>query len=191
VACMHYQYEGWKAFDKEIIYPRCSDTYDYISRKGIEPLGLIRISADMNEMKNVIPFERLKSYVEKGISFKEMSEMVKMITVSTFQTQQDSIVKWVLSNKMPFTILNSAAMDCMKSRELDKAVEIAKLQAMLNPTNANSWDTLGEAYYFKGEIDVAKHLGSKSRLIDSNYTSGGIEVWAKDLKEASDKWKEK
>jgi hypothetical protein len=65
---------------------------------------------------------------------------------------------------------------------------MARLQALLLPSDPNSWDTYGEVYWFLGETALAKRYEAQSRRIDANFKAGGEEAWKRDLEEYRKKW---
>jgi len=76
----------------------------------------------------------------------------------------------------------------LRKKELQKALSFARLQTLLNPADPNSWDTFGEVYYFMGETELAEYYEKQSKKIDPEYTTGGMEVWKKDLEDHQKIW---
>ena len=108
--------------------------------------------------------------------------------MATLTTQSDKVIKSMMDKKMPNSIILGAVYTSLKKNDLEKALAVAKIFAFMNPSDPNVWDTLGEAYYFLGEKQLAKKYEIQSKRIDKTFTQGGESSWEKDLKEYSQQW---
>ena len=103
---------------------------------------------------------------------------------------RDGTLSAIASRTSTSRILNTLVYRELGARNLEMAVELAVLQALMNPSSANPWDTLGEAYYFLGEVEIAREYERHSREIDPDFTAAGEAVWAEDLAEYQKRWAE-
>lgn len=62
--------------------------------------------------------------------------------------------------------LNALGYQMMQLNEIDRAIEYFKMNVEKNPDNANVYDSLGEAYYNKGEKEKAIKNFKKSLSLD-------------------------
>ncbi len=53
--------------------------------------------------------------------------------------------------------LNTYGYQLINSNNLDKAIEIFILNTNRHPKSANTWDSLGEAYFTKGDKKKCNH----------------------------------
>ena len=113
-----------------------------------------------------------------------------LFTEAELSTQTDSILKYLMAEHMPYSIINMAVYATLQHKELRKALALARLQALANPADPNVWDTYGEVYYFLGENKLAKKYELQSKRIDKAFTEGGELTWNKELGEFKKKWAE-
>jgi predicted Zn-dependent protease len=126
--------------------------------------------------------------LREGITMGSLESEVLNLSEEALVRKSDSIIKELMADGVPVGILNSAVYTALGRHELQKALALARLQALANPSNANAWDTFGEVYYFLGETELAAKYERQRTRIDSNFTGGGMEVWKKDLEEYRKRW---
>ena len=95
----------------------------------------------------------------------------------------------IIDNNIPPSLINTAVYTLLRDNKLSKALAIARLQTLLNPSDANSWDTYGEVYYFLGNEQMALFYEKQSTKVDPGFSGGGLEVWKNDLESYKKIWK--
>jgi tetratricopeptide (TPR) repeat protein len=68
--------------------------------------------------------------------------------------------------------LNNPGYQLMAAKQLDKAIEIFKLNTEAHPKSSNVYDSLGEAYMNKGLKDLAIKNYEKSLELDPSNANG-------------------
>jgi tetratricopeptide (TPR) repeat protein len=108
-------------------------------------------------------------WIEKSI---KMNRNAQNLVVKSRLLQQKSEIaksKEVIDEaiKMADIIqLNAIGYQLIASGDVDKAIEIFKLNVERNPKDANVHDSLGEAYKIKGEKELAIKSFKKSLTLD-------------------------
>ena len=189
-ACMYNKWEGDPVDGKEMLTGREEDLHRFMLSKGIKPEYLIRLSNEKKEVNDMQPFAGLENVVLNGIKGSDIMKELMSIEQKSLDEDPDAILQDIIKKKIPSSIVNSTVYSLLRKKELKKALSFARLQALLNPADPNSWDTYGEVYYFLGETELALYFEKQSKKIDPEYTSGGVEVWKKDLEEHQKIWED-
>jgi hypothetical protein len=190
-SCMYQRLGGRKVRGKEMISTRVEDLTAFLNNKNISPDYLITTDAWFDDEHGLSSGDTLKKMIREGIGMTELEREVLSMPGSLLVNNTDSVLRHLIRSTMPVSILNSAVYTSLRKQDLQKALAIARIQALYYPADPNSWDTFGEVYYFLGEYDLAKRCERQSRLIDKNYTQAGEESWKKDLEEYKKRWQKK
>ncbi|MGN6567919.1 MAG: hypothetical protein ACTHJ0_08205, partial [Flavipsychrobacter sp.] len=190
-SCMFQRFAGYKAKGKEIISVRAEDLEKFIKGKNIDPDYLITTDTYWDDATGMVPGDTMRMMFKKGIGMYVMENELLQIDEQTLSLKSDSIINYLLSNDIPGGILNGAVYTALKKNELKQALALARLQALINPANPNSWDTYGEVCYFLGETRLAKRYEAQSKKIDKEFTQGGEATWKQDLEDFRKLWAEK
>jgi tetratricopeptide (TPR) repeat protein len=67
---------------------------------------------------------------------------------------------------------NQAGYDLMNSKQMESALFVFQLNTKLYPKSANTWDSLGEAYWKSGKTDKAIEYYNKAIELDPNGATG-------------------
>jgi len=180
-ACMYKKWMGEPVDGKPVLSGREENLYAFISSKNINPDFIIRLPNEKSEPNDMQPFSGLSSVNHNGIRSADIMNNYLAMDALSLKENRDEIVKEALLKNIPASIFNSCVYTELRKKELGRALSFAVIQSMINPSNANSWDTLGEVYYFLGETDIAKSYEKQKQIMFPNYTDGGEEVWKKDL----------
>lgn len=81
----------------------------------------------------------------------------------------DAIHKTVKRNKS--NVLNRVGYTFLQEKSIENAIKVFKESVKLFPKDANSWDSLGEAYFFKKDRVKALKAYKKALELDPNSTS--------------------
>jgi C-terminal processing protease CtpA/Prc len=81
----------------------------------------------------------------------------------------DAINKTAKGNKN--TLLNKIGYAYLKEKSVENAIVVFQENARLFPANANTWDSLGEAYFINHDKENALKSYKKALAIDSNLES--------------------
>lgn len=189
--CMYSKWNGQPVEGKTLITGREADLHKFIASQHLKPRFLIRLAKEKTEANDMQPFEGLENNIKNGISAQSIAARYKILDTQTLNSKQDSLIKAIIQNNIPVSIFNSLAYNSLKEQDFPKALAFAKIQMLVKPFDVNSWDTLGEVYFFAGEEYLATQCEKQCKLLDSAFNSGGKEAWKKDLEEYSKGWKTK
>lgn len=187
--CMFTRWRGEPIEGRELITGRVEDIERFLDRTQLKPACFLRGSGDQEEAKGMIPYATFTNLVGHGIRSTEIAQKYLTLTPSQLTFKKDSIIEVLRSSKVPTSFINSAIYASLRTQQLSKALDLAQIQIALAPDDPNSWDTLGEVYYFLNDREVARILEKQSRRISPTYTQGGEKVWQSDLEEYRKQWK--
>ncbi len=187
-ACMYNKWEGDPVDGREMLTGREEDLHKFLSMKGIKPEYLIRLSKEKKEVNDMQPIGGLENVILNGIKGSDIMKGFMETDQSKLDEAQDEMLRDIIKKNIPASIINSTVYSLLRKKELKKALSFARLQTLLNPTDPNSWDTYGEVYYFIGETELAAYYEKQSKKVNPEYSTGGMEVWKKDLEEHQKIW---
>lgn len=187
--CMFTRWRGEPIEGKELITGRMEDIERFLERTNLKPECFLRGSGDQEEAKGMIPYAVFANLVDHGIRATEITRKYLAFTPQQLRLKKDSIVHVLRDHKVPTSFINSAVYASLRKQQLIDALNLAQIQIALAPDDPNSWDTLGEVYYFMNDREVAKIHEKQSRRISPTYTQGGEKVWHADLEEYRKQWK--
>jgi hypothetical protein len=187
-ACMYNKWEGEPVEGKEILTGREEDLNRFLLAKNLRPDFLIRYNKEKNREDDMQPISGLEHVVTNGIRSAEIANRFMDISQSRLDDSLDAVVSEIIEKKIPPSFINTAVYSLIRKKELKKANSFAIVQSMLNPSDPNSWDTLGETYFFLGNIELARHYEIQTKKISPEFTDGGFEVWQKDLEDFTKIW---
>ncbi|MBE2216963.1 MAG: hypothetical protein IAE90_02090 [Ignavibacteria bacterium] len=187
-ACMYNKWTGEPVEGKEMLTGREEDLHRFLSEKNIKPEHLIRLNNEKNLPGNLQPYSGLEDVVNNGIRASDILNRYLLLNEQELKDRFDAITDEIINNNIPVSLMNTAAYQMIRLNDLARALVFAKLQAMINPSDPNSWDTLGEVYYFMGKLESARKCSKEAKEIDPNFNQGGEKVWEEDLKEYQKIW---
>lgn len=190
-SCMFQRFAGYRVLGKEMISTRVEDLDKFITARQLSPAYLITTDTYWDEAGGYVPGDTLRRMMQTGIGMSALAKQLLRFDEDVLSTKTDSLLQYLMDNRIPYSIVNMAVYEALRRNELGKALGIARLQVLLNPSSANSWDTYGEVYYFMGELKMAKKYEAESRRIDKSFEQGGEAAWKQDLESYRAGWAEK
>jgi hypothetical protein len=178
---------GTKIKDKELIYNRLFDLNKFLSIKNIQPSYFTRYIED-EKTDGLVPYTELEQVLKNGISNEEVKKTYLPIKENMSEMECNLIITNLIKHKIPNGIVNTMVYDFLLKKELKKALTLAKIQTLINPADANVWDTYGEVFYFLGDTTTASFYAKQSQLINPDYKDGGGDVWKEDLESFQKLW---
>jgi hypothetical protein len=180
---MYNKWTGENVEGRELLTGREEDLHRFITSRKLNPGSLIRLSREKKDQNDMQPYAGLKQVVEHGTSAAKLSERFLALDARTIRASRDSILRSVARGNIPASVINRAAYSAATANNLAKAVELAHLQALVAPSDPNTWDTLGELYYAAGDTLMARSFGKLARLVSPAFDGGGEEAWRKSIAE--------
>jgi hypothetical protein len=190
-SCMYQRLAPAKGKRKELVSPRVEDLGKFLLTRHILPQYLLCTETFFDEANGMTTYDTLLSIMAHGVTFSSMENQIYTIPEETMMLKSDSIIKYIMKAGFPQSILNRAVFIALNKHEQKKALAIARLQALMNPSDPNAWDTFGEVYYCMGEKELAKMYEMQSKRIDKNFNQGGEKTWETDLRDFQAKWEKK
>lgn len=185
-ACMYWRLNT-QIDGRELIYERLLDLNKFLTRKNIQPLCFTRYVEDA-KTNGLVPFTAFTEVLKNGISNEEVKNTYLPITENMSEKACNLIISNLIKHKVPNSIINTQVYEYLYHKELDKALSLAKIQTLINPADANVWDTYGEVFYFLGKIELAKYYEKQSHMINPDYKDGGEVAWKEDLESFQKLW---
>lgn len=190
--CLHsscmFQRFGSKVKGKELLTARTENVAKFLSSKKLQPKYILTTDRFQEEGSGAISGDTMRMMIASGIGMSEVLGDVLALTEDAMNSRTDSVLTYLIDSHIPATVMNSAVYDRLRAGDLGKALALARLQAMLSPSDANAWDTYAEAHYFLGNITLAKRYSAESKRIDKS-APGGEESWKQDLELFRKNWK--
>lgn len=187
-ACMYTKWTGEPVDGKQVLSGREENLYNFITSKNINPDYLIRLTNEKSEPNEMQPFDNLSDVNQNGIRSADIMSKYLALDALSLKQNRDEIVKEALLKKIPASIFNNCVYSELRKKQLDRALSFAIIQTMINPSDANSWDTLGEVYYFMGETEIAISYENQKKKMFLSAEGGGVVVWQKDLEQHKIMW---
>ncbi|MEO5931621.1 MAG: hypothetical protein ABIR47_16925 [Candidatus Kapaibacterium sp.] len=186
-SCMFQRLEGTSVKGREMISSRVEDLNRFMLSKHINPRYIITTDTYWDDANGMASGDTLRAMFQSGVTMSGLENEVIDMEETALVMKSDSIITYLAENHIPFSILNGAVYSALAKQDLRKALALARLQALYNPSDPNAWDTFGEVYYFLGETKLARKYEIQSTRINKDF-KGGEEIWKKDLEDFRKKW---
>ena len=97
--------------------------------------------------------------------------------------------KFGYSMSVPEVMVNQIGYQHLFADEMDKAIEVLKIQVERYPESANPYDSLGEAYERAGKLDLAVPMYEKAAAIGKKNNDANAALFQTNYQRAADKLK--
>jgi len=174
---------------KDYLYSdRLTDLHRSITSRNLTVDNFIKLerfkSLESKSVGHVFTYDYFTKHIQNGKSLHQrVSDFTNLSSIDLL-TQRDSILLDAINKKLNPEIINSAVYDCIKNKQFEKAVALAQILNLFSPGELNYIDTMGEAYYDAGDMEMAKYYDSILKKKDAKFT-GGIESWEQNRKSGS------
>lgn len=174
----------------EFVYnDRVTDLDKAISSRHLPVEHLIKLTAEYD--KNSKTYRQPAFANTYFTEFKQhgtpMHAVVKKYSdcdLSLLTSGQDSILNHLVEKKISAQIINSTVYSCIKHKEYQKAVAWARILNLYQSGDFNFIDTLGEANYFLGNLEMAKHYSALLFQSDAIKFPNAIKTWEQNKNES-------
>jgi hypothetical protein len=187
--CMYTRYSGPPVQGRELLTRRSEDLHAFIRKRGLAVASLLRTAREPSPADQLLPFSELRRIVDEGVRARDLLALYRALPLETLRRRRTELTVELVRDGIPGPLLNDLAFEALGTGDLERALELATLQALVNPSDANAWDTLGEAHYFLGAVEVARAYEQQSRRIDPSLHRGGESAWKRDLEQLRAGWK--
>lgn len=131
----------------------------------------------------IFPISHFQNVLEHSWHRLELSKHFQNMSYETLTTKRDSILNYLIESDIYHIVLNHAVYELIDKKEYQKAVALAQILVNYEPNRMNEIDTLGEAYYNNGQIDIAKHYDSILKKAEPKTEDLGLAMWEKNKKD--------
>jgi hypothetical protein len=166
VGCLYTRWAGPPVLGRELVTARAEDLDRLLRDLGVESASLLRVVDEPPGTDPRWPRAGLAELVRTGVTSREIGERYRALPVATLRSERDRLVREAVRDGIPGSIFNGLAYEAMAAGDLPRARELATLQVLLVPGDANAWDSLGEITHAAGDPDVAARYGRHSRTLD-------------------------
>lgn len=186
--CMYRRGGSTQVGGKDLISSRNVDLQRFLSSKQLPIEQLARLYLEPDSVGQLLPFSGLAETIQNGVTLQELAAPFQALETDSLLAARDRLLADAARDGLPASLFNRLVFAELQRQDLPRARIFAELQILLNPADANAWDTMGEVHYFAGRGDLASHFEKQSTRIDSSYTGGGAEVWQQDLETHRKQW---
>jgi hypothetical protein len=150
--------------DKNLKVENTLQLYKFRFENGLRKLPIFPISYHQNVLEH--------SWHRWGLS-----EHFQNMSYEELTTKKDSILNYLIESDIYHIVLNHAVYELINKKEYQKAVTIAQILVTYEPGILNEIDTLGEAYYNNGQIDIVKHYYRILKNSKKKTEGLGLAMW--------------
>ncbi len=192
-SCMVYLQDLHKnhGFKGTIYSGRITDVNELITDRNLQVESTMQLYDFRYENEKrklpIFSLSFLQNVIEQGWSRKELSEHFQNMSYEELTIKRDSVLNFIIENRIYTVVLNHAVYSLIEKKEFQKAVALAHLQMIYRPDSANLIDTYGEACYFNGQMDMAKHYDKILKKLKPDDDGYGLVAWEKNKKESLNK----
>lgn len=167
--------------EKGFVYSgRLLDVKRAVESRSLTVTELIKLGRPEKELGQFVPpvftYAYFTDYMNAGRSMAEASAEFVKLPLHSLSTAQDSLLNDMARRGMSSQILNQAVYTCIKDKQYEKAVALARLLNLYYPGVPSYIDTMGEAYYNKGDKTLAEYYNKVLLNIDPKF-NGGLKAW--------------
>ncbi len=167
---------------KFVYNDRVSDLGKAISSRQLEVSHLIKLSAEYDRtakaFKSVVFSQAYYAAFRKhGTPMHQVVKVYSACPQEKLANRQDSILHYLVENRVSPGIINSTVYACLRERQWEKAIGWAKLLNLYRAGDANYIDTLGEACYRAGDSRLANYYSELLSSLDARNFPDALRVW--------------
>lgn len=170
-----------------VVSRRQLDIHAFLTDAPKSITQLVRYQQEASTHQTFIPTTELHHLIRTGITGKELAAPYQAMSTEQLLLAQDQHITQALTDGIPGVLFNGLVFETLGQKQFDRALQFAKLQTHINPTDPNAWDTLGEVYFLMGNTSVARVYEKMSQQLDPEF-SGGVKMWEKDLEQLEQQW---
>ena len=168
-------------FEGTVYSDRLVDVNKIIADKNLKVENTLQLHRskveDGIEKPAIYPIMHFENVLKYGWHRTALSEHFQNMSYEELTTKKDSLLNFLVANNIYHVILNHAVYALIEKKEHQKAVAIAQILILYEPDRFNEIDTMGEAYYNNGQMDMAKHYDGIIKESKEKIEGLGWEAW--------------
>lgn len=166
---------------------RVSDLDKAILERKAPVESLLKLSAEYDAASNSYRtpafnqsyFEEFKQHgTPMHVAVKTYSD----VSLPILTHRRDSLLAHLVEKSVSPQLINSAVYDCLKQKKYENAVAWSQVLNLYQPGQPSYMDTLGEAYYQAGSIELAKYYSGLLKKLDPKSPGEAIANWERNAK---------
>lgn len=127
----------------------------------------------------VFPASHLENVLKYSWHRVQLSEHFQNMSYEDLRTKKDSLLNYLIESDIYHIIVNHAVYELIAKKEYQKAVALAQILIMYEPGSLNEIDTLGEAYYNNGQMEMANYYNNIIAESKEEKVGLGLMAWEK------------
>jgi hypothetical protein len=120
-------------------------------------------------------------YMRNGRSPDMVLDAFRKLDITEMRLRPDSVIAAFIEAGVGPGLVNSLVYECIGSRDPEKAVAFAQLLNLYHPGVPDFIDSLGESYYFNGDLKSATRINTVLFMIDPQYNAG-LKAWEENMR---------
>ncbi|WP_033960204.1 hypothetical protein [Psychroserpens jangbogonensis] len=173
---------------KGIVYNnRLIDVNKIITDKNLKvknTLQLYKFTYDNGNRKPpIFSISHLEKVLEHSWHRRKLSEHFQSMSYEELTTNKDNLLEYHIENSIYHIILNHAVYELIEKKDYPKAVLLAQILLLYEPDRIDYIDTLGEAHFNNGQINMAKYYNEIIKESKSNTEEIGLVMWETNQKD--------
>lgn len=171
---------------KYVYNGRLVDFYRIVKERKLQVNKVIRLGRETYARGNFVPgiyeYADVERFIMNGISADVIIEPLKKMSAEQIKTQTDTLLHYMMRSGLSPGMLNALAYECIALHQFEKAVVLTHLLNIYYPGEKDFIDSMGEAYYFKGDLVLAKRISDLLGWNDPQWMNRYAE-WEKNKKD--------
>lgn len=131
----------------------------------------------------VFPISHLQNVLKHSWHRRALSEHFQNMSYEELTTKKDSILNYLVESSIYHIIVNHAVYELIEKKEYQKAVALAQILVTYTPDKVDYIDSLGEAYYNNGQMEMAKYYDKIINKSKSETEGLGLAMWETNQKD--------
>lgn len=169
---------------------RVTDLDKAISSRHLTVEHLIKLTAEYDKENKTyrqptFGNSYFTEFKQRGTPLHAVVKKYSDCDLSLLTSGQDSILNHLVEKKISAQIINSTVYSCIKQKEYQKAVAWARILNLYQSGDLNFIDTLGEANFFLGNLEMAKHYSFLLFQSDALKFPNAIKTWEENKAESN------
>ncbi len=131
------------------------------------------LSAVNYAMENKTHYEQALGWIDQAIAQNKTYTTLRTKAGLLRRLNRNAEAESLMNEALPIATeneMNSYGYQLLNQKEFDKAIEVFKLNTVSHPSSANAFDSLGEAYFTKG--DKKNAIANFKKSLSLNPTDG-------------------
>ncbi|WP_323786833.1 hypothetical protein [Psychroserpens sp.] len=182
-SCMTYLKDTNEKYGyKGIVFnDRLIDVKKIITDKNLKvknTLQLYKFTYENGQQKPpIFSISHLENVLEHGWHRRKLSEHFQKMSYEELTTNKDNLLLYHIENDIYHIILNHAVYELIEKKDYPKAVLLAQILLLYEPNRIDYIDTLGEAHFNNGQINMATYYDEIIKQSKSNTEELGLNMW--------------